>query len=760
MPAGRENPAPAPSARRVALPLLRRPSVLLSGVPRSRRPPRPLQPRHDAGAADTLTLVTHPRAQEPALTRTHCPYCALQCGVRITVDGGRVAVAGDEAFPVNRGLLCVKGWTAAATLAHDERLTTPLVRDAGGELVPASWDDAVSRTAAAFRAVRERHGRDAVGVFGSGALTNEKAYALGKFARVALGTANIDYNGRFCMSSAAAAANRAFGIDRGLPFPLADLEHADLIVLVGSNPAETMPPFMQYLEAQQRAGGRLLVVDPRVTPTARSAALHLRLTPGSDTALANGLLHLLVRDHHVDERYVRLRTEGFESVRAHVATYWPERVERLTGVSHADLLRATHLIGAARTVMVLTARGAEQQVQGVGNALAWINIALALGMVGRPHAGWGCLTGQGNGQGGREHGQKADQLPGYRHIDDTESRQHLAALWGISADDLPRAGRSAYELLDSLGQTGGVRALLVVGSNVLVSSPHATHVGERLRALDTLVAVDFFLSETARLADIVLPAAQWAEEEGTMTNLEGRVIRRRRAVRPPAGARTDLEIISALAGALGHAHQFAWSDAREVFDELRRATAGGIADYSGITYERIDAEDGVFWPCPSAAHPGTPRLFTHAFPTASGLARFHVVRHQLPAERPDGDFPLFLTTGRVLAQYQSGTQTRRIAALQQLAPHPVAELHPAAARQHGIATGDRVRLTTRRGETVMEARVTTAIREDTVFVPFHWGGEGCANRLTNPALDPISRMPEFKVCAVRLERAADDTGAP
>jgi assimilatory nitrate reductase catalytic subunit len=674
--------------------------------------------------------------------------------MRVRGRAADAAVAGDEDFPVNRGALCIKGWTAAAALAHPDRLTSPLVRS-NGQLAPATWEHALHRAAEAFRAAQTRYGRDAVGVFGSGSLTNEKVYALGKFARVALGTASIDYNGRFCMSSAAAAATRAFGLDRGLPFPLADIPGADLVILVGANPAETMPPFMQYLDGQREAGGRLIVIDPRTTATARAAAIHLRLSPGSDAALANGLLHLLIRDHCVDEAYVRARTEGFDAVRAQVATYWPERVERLTGVSHADLLRTARLIGTSRRVMILTARGAEQQAQGVGNTLAWINVALALGMVGRPNAGWGCLTGQGNGQGGREHGQKADQLPGYRRIDDPLARAQLSALWGVEAADLPGPGRSAYELIDSLGEAGGVRALLVLGSNVVVSAPHAAHVERRLRALDALVVVDYFRSETAELADVVLPSAQWAEEDGTMTNLEGRVIRRRRAVAPPRGVRTDLEILGGLATALGRGDQFAWAGAAAVFDELRRATAGAPADYAGITYERIDREDGVFWPCPDHGHPGTPRLFHDSFPTPTGRARFHVVRHQLPAERPDAEFPLYLTTGRLLAHYQSGTQTRRIAAPPQLAPAAVAELHPSLARQHGITDGDRIRLSTRRGSMVVEARVTTSIREDTVFVPFHWGGDGSVNRLTNPALDPISRMPEFKVCAARVERAVD-----
>jgi assimilatory nitrate reductase catalytic subunit len=697
----------------------------------------------------------HADLHETISTRTHCPYCALQCGLRVSGMRSNTTVSGDDTFPVNAGALCIKGWTSAVPLAHPDRLTTPLVRNQKGQLVSASWPEAIERVASAFRTAIDRYGKDGVGIYGSGSLTNEKVYALGKFARMVLGTSNIDYNGRFCMSSAASAALRAFGIDRGLPFPLTDIPAADLVLLVGSNPAETMPPFMQYLEAQQRGGGRLVVIDPRTTLTARAATLHLRLAPGSDAALANGLLHLLIRDHHIDEQYIRSRTEGFESVRAFAATYWPERVERLTGISHSDLLRTVRLIGSARSVMVLTARGPEQQAQGVGNTLAWINVALALGMVGRPHAGWGCLTGQGNGQGGREHGQKADQLPGYRRLDDTNDRAHIAALWGIDPIDLPAPGRSAYELLASMGRDGGIRAMLVMGSNVLVSAPHARHIESRLRALDTLVVVDFFRSETAELADVVLPSAQWAEEDGTMTNLEGRVIRRRRAMTAPTGVKTDIEILRAMADALGFGAQFAWDDAQAVFDELRQATAGGPADYSGITYDRIDRENGVFWPCPSEGHPGTPRLFTDPFPTPSGRARFHVVRHQLPAEEPDDEYPLYLTTGRLLAQYQSGTQTRRIDRLQSLAPAAAAEIHPAVARRHGIADGDLVRLTTRRGEILVAAKVTPAIREDTVFVAFHWGGTGSVNRLTNPVLDPISRMPEFKVCAVRVERARE-----
>jgi assimilatory nitrate reductase catalytic subunit len=694
-----------------------------------------------------------------AFTATHCPYCAMQCGMHVGGRAGSFSIEGNTRFPVNKGGLCVKGWNAAETLSHPDRLLDPLIRDESGALVPTTWPVALDRVADRIRELQSRHGVDAVGVFGSGSLTNEKAYLLGKFARVALGTANIDYNGRFCMSSAAAAATQAFGLDRGLPFPLEDIPHADVVMLAGSNVAETMPPLMQYFAALQMNGGTLIVVDPRRSPTALWAARHLRLRPGSDTALANGILHVLIRDRLIDTAYIANRTEGFDEAQQLAATYWPERVERLTGVSEAELVGTARRLGTEERVMILTGRGPEQQAQGVNNALAYVNIALALGQVGKRFGGYGTVTGQGNGQGGREHGQKADQLPGYRKIDDPTARRHMADVWGVSESSIPGRGKSAFELLDSLGRDGGVRALIVIGSNVLVSAPDALRIQERLRALDLLVVSDFFLSETAALADVVLPSAQWAEEEGTTTNLEGRVLLRRRSVGPPANVRTDLEMLVDLAGRLGRPRWFPSARPRDVFDELRRATRGGIADYSGITYERIEAEDGVFWPCPAVDHPGTPRLFAERFPTPSGRARFHAVRHQMPAEDRDAGYPLYLTTGRILGQYQTGTQTRRAAKLQELAPEPLAEIHPLTARRFGLRDQASVTLTSRRGSGSFKVKITASIREDTVFVPFHWGGEQSINRLTNPALDPISRMPEFKVCAVRADACAPEEPA-
>ncbi|MEU1641878.1 molybdopterin oxidoreductase family protein [Micromonospora zamorensis] len=696
----------------------------------------------------------------PREVATHCPYCALQCGMTLREDDTGVSVHPRQ-FPTNRGGLCQKGWTAAELLDHPERLTTPLLPDpATGELRPASWDAALDRVVTGIRAVQQDAGRDAVAVFGGGGLTNEKAYALGKFARIGLRTRHIDYNGRFCMSSAAAAGMRAFGIDRGLPFPLADLGRADTLLLVGANPAETMPPLVRWLTEQRRGGGRLIVVDPRVTATARQADLHLQPLPGTDLAVANALLHIALTEGWVDRSYVAERTTGFEAVRRSVAAWWPARAEQLSGVPVADLEETARALGTGGRVIILTARGAEQHAKGVDTVTAYVNLALALGLPGRDGSGYGCLTGQGNGQGGREHGQKADQLPGYRRIDDPAAREHVAGVWGVPADELPGPGVPAYQLLDSLGTPDGPRALLVFGSNPVVSAPRASRIEGRLRDLDLLVVADLLLSETAALADVVLPTAQWAEEDGTMTNLEGRVLRRRALRPPPPDVRTDLDIISALAARLAPDEASATeaaarfpADPAAVFAELRRASAGGIADYAGISWARIDGDDGVWWPCPTEDGPDTPRLFAERFATPDGRARFHPVDHRPAAEEVCSAYPLHFTTGRVLAQYQSGTQTRRVPALRRAAPEAFVELHPDLAARLGIDDGDPVRVTSRRGELCAPARLSAGIRPDTVFAPFHYPGAGRANSVTNDAVDPISGMPEFKICAVRVEKA-------
>jgi len=659
-------------------------------------------------------------------------------------------VSGDPHFPVNNGQLCIKGWTSSALLDHPERITTPQLRDSRGEWRDVSWEESLDFVTDKMKAIREQHGANANGVFGSGALTNEKTYLLGKFARVALGTANIDYNGRFCMSSAAAAQNRAFGIDRGLPFPIADIEQAEVVMLVGANTADTLPPMMQWFDRQKKAGGRLVVADPRRTETARAADLFLQLTPGTDLTLANGLLYIALEERLTDERYISERTTGFDAVRAVALQYHPARVERLTGVPESQLRQAVRWLATARASMVLSGRGTEQHSKGVESVHSWINLMLALGKVGKPHSGYGCLTGQGNGQGGREHGQKADQLPGYRLIEVGAHREALAKVWGVEAESLPRKGKSAFELLDSLGSE--IRGLFVMGSNVAVAAPHLSRLEQRLKSLELLVVCDAFLNETSAHAHVFLPVYQWAEEDGTMTNLEGRVIRRRAVSRPPSGPRSDLDVLRELAMRLGCGEKFAFRTSESVFNELRRATAGATADYSGITYAKIESNDGVFWPCASEEHPGTPRLFAERFHHTDGRARFFAVEHRPAGEEPDAEFPLFFTTGRYKEHYNSGAQTRVVSRLRNTKPTPRLELHPRLARRHRVVTGSRVVVESRRAKVEFMAEVTPDIRPDTLFAPFHWGGRDAANLLTGIALDPISRMPEFKLTAVRIAR--------
>ena len=688
---------------------------------------------------------------------THCPYCALQCAMRLEVTD-TVTVRGRD-FPVNNGGLCQKGWTSASLLTSPDRLTTPLVRR-DGRLQPASWDEALTFITERVTALQDAHGADSIAVFGGGGLTNEKAYTLGKFARVALRTRYIDYNGRFCMSAAAAAANRALGLDRGLPFPVTDLGDADAIVLLGRNVADTMPPFVQHLAGVRSRGG-LVVTDPRHSATARltagGAGVHLQLAPGTDLVVLLGLAHLVVAQGGVDGDYVAERVDGFDAWRRSLASWWPERVEQRTGVPAAQLRRVAATLMAAspsrggRGAYLLTGRGAEQHAHGTDTVTAAINLALALGLPGRQGSGWGCLTGQGNGQGGREHGQKADQLPGYRSVSDPVARAHVAQVWGVDPDDMPGPGVPAVELLGRLGTPGGVRGLFVHGSNLVVSAPNASEVERHLASLDLLVVSDLVLSETAKLATVVLPVTQWAEEEGTMTNLEGRVLRRRRAVEPPDGVRDELEVLAQLAsrlGAPGFTH-----DTADVFDELGRASAGGRADYAGVSYERLDAGEALHWPVPDRDHPGTPRLFLDGFPTASGRARMVAVDAAGVADDVRLEAPLHLITGRVLPHYQSGAQTRRVTELREAEDAAYVEIHPHTAGRLGIADGSWVEVTSLRGTAVAPARLTSDIRQDTVFMPFHFAGDQRANTLTNDLVDPVSGMPEFKACAVSVRRA-------
>jgi assimilatory nitrate reductase catalytic subunit len=477
------------------------------------------------------------------------------------------------------------------------------------------------------------------------------------------------------------------------------------------------------------------------------------------------MLHVLNDEGLTDEAYLAERTRGWEAVRTSVSQWWPERAEAVTGVPAEKLRTTARLLAKASPARggngayILTGRGLEQMASGTDAVSAAINLALALGLPGRVGSGYAPVTGQGNGQGGREHGLKSDQLPGYTLISDPARRAHVAGVWGVDPDTLPGPGLPAVQLLASLGTPGGPRALLVHGSNVVVSAPNADDVVRSLERLDFLVVADIVPSETASYADVVLPVTQWAEEEGTMTNLEGRVLRRRKAVDAPGQAKSELWVLSELARRLGCEASFS-TEASAVFDEMARASAGGPADYSGITYARLDAGEHLHWPCPAAdeaPHPGTPRVFLERFGKPDGLAHMVAVRYQGPFDDVRADAPVYLVTGRVLAHYQSGAQTRRVPELLAAEPQPYVEIHPSLAEDLRIAPGDLVSVTSERGTVNALARLSSDVRPDTVFMPFHWAGG--ANVLTNDQTDPVSGMPEFKVCAVSLARVTAEVAA-
>ena len=690
---------------------------------------------------------------EPTLVKTHCCFCGQQCGIQLRVQEGRVVGFEPwEEFPFNRGMLCPKGVRRYMQGNHPDRLLDPLVREDTGFRV-ATWDDALGRTVSGLQGVQSRHGRDAVAVLGGASLTNEKAYLLGKLARVAIKTRHIDYNGRLCMVSAGTAYKLAFGVDRS-PNPWSDIPLADVLFVLGANVAECAPITTDYIWRCLDRGGKLIVADPRATPITRKADLYLPVRPGTDVALLMSMLHVILRDGLEDRAFIDAHTTGFAEVEKSVQSWDPVRAANIAGVPPDAIERAAHLYARAGNAISLHARGIEHHSKGVENCLGVIDLALATGNIGRPGAGCMMITGQGNGQGGREHGQKCDQLPGQRSLTDPAAREHVARVWGITPDDLPQPGFSALEIFEAIHR-GEIKGLLSICFNPLVSLPDAEYIRAALDKLEHFSVIDFFLSETAHHADVVLAGSLQEEDEGVVCSAEGRVIHIRKAVDPPGNARVDWDIFCEIAARFGDEKRFAFTTSAEIYDELREASRGGIADYYGITYDRIDREFGVFWPCPSADHPGTPRLFEGGkFFHPDGRARFQVVDYRESGDPRDEEFPLFLTTGRVVSQYLSGTQTRRIGPLVDQYPEPRLELHPQLATAHGIVDGDAVRLHTRRGEGTFRALVVRSIRPDTVFVPYHWAGSKSINRLTHRTMDPRSKIPEFKVSACRLERVA------
>lgn len=684
---------------------------------------------------------------------THCCFCGQQCGIKLKVKDD--AVVGFEPrydFPFNEGKLCPKGVKRYLQGSHPDRLLEPLERVPDSGFRATTWDRALDRTVSEIRRIQAEHGPDAVAMLSGVSLTNEKSYLVGKFARLALGTANLDYNGRLCMVSAGAAGKKALGVDRAAN-PWSDIPLADVVFVVGANIAECAPITTTYIWRARDRGAKLIVADPRVTPIARTADVFLGVRPGTDLALLSSILHILIREDWIDHSFIEAHTAGFEEVAAAVTGATPHWAEEITGVPARRIEQAAEIWGTTDTGMILHARGIEHQTKGVDNVLACINLGLATGKYGRPGAGVCTITGQGNGQGGREHGHKCDQLPGNRDITNPDHRDYIASVWGCEASDIPGKGLTAAEIIEA-AHRGEIRGLISICFNPLVSLPDAGFTRAALDKLDFYAVIDFFMSETARHADVVLPGSLHEEEEGTVTTLEGRVVKINEAVPPPGNARRDTEILLDLARRLGKGHYFDYSSNRDIFSELRNASSGGTADYGGITWERVVEQNGVFWPCPTEDHPGTPRLFEGGrFFHPDGRARFIPTPWRPPAETVDDEYPFWLTTGRVISQYLSGTQTRRIGALVDQYPEPLCEMHPVLADALGVASGDMVRVTSRRGSMTLPAKVLETIRPDTVFIPYHWPGDRSANLLTQRALDPVSKIPEYKVSAVRIEKA-------
>ncbi len=699
------------------------------------------------------------------LVKTHCCFCGQQCGIQLKVkDNDVIGFEPWYEFPFNKGMLCPKGIKRYLQSAHPDRLLTAFERDENspGGFRAMNYEEAIARVAGEIERIQTQYGKDAFAMLTGASLTTEKCYLMGKFAHMCLQTSNLDYNGRLCMVSAGAGNKKAFGVDRAAN-SWEDLNKAEVIWISGANIAECAPITTNYVWQAREQGAKIIVVDPRITPIARTCDLFLPIKPGRDIALFNGVLHLMIENDWLDHEFIENNTVGFDAVAAEVKQWTPKRTAEVTGISERAIRQAAEMWGTASTSFLMHARGIEHHSHGVMNVLGAINMVLASGRIGRPYCGYATITGQANGQGGREHGQKCDQLPGMRDLGNPEHREHIAKIWDMDVNDMPMPGVDAYEIMRKVDK-GEIKGLLSICFNPKVSLPDNNFVTKMLEKLEFYVAIDFFMNETAQHADVVLPGSLQEEDEGTVTQVEGRVIKINKAVDCPGEAKQDWRIIQDIAKALNREKGFTFTEPREIWDELRVASAGGIADYSGISYEKIEKQFGVFWPCPTEESTGTPRLFEPGswnpiakgagpFYFPDGKARFNVAPYSPPAEVTDDEFPLMLTTGRVVSQFLSGTQTRRIGPLVDQYPEPLLELHPQLADKLGIKNKDWVTVESRRGDATIQAMVVRTIRPDTVFMPYHWAGRKSANQLTISAQDPISKIPEYKVCAVRVRKA-------
>ena len=697
-------------------------------------------------------------------TPTQCPYCGVGCGLLAdTDDDGRLTtVRGDPLHPANRGRTCRKPLGLPFAVAARDRALTPLWREnRDARFEPAGWEDVLGTLAGRLEAIVGEHGPDSIAFYISGQLLTEDYYAINKLAKGFLGTNNVDSNSRLCMSSAVAGYTGAFGFD-GPPPAYADIALADCFLLLGTNTAACHPILWSRIRDRQAEGAFVICADPRLTPTAKSSDLHLPVRPGTDLALLSALLHVVQRDGLVDHDFVERHTSGWEETRAVADAWSPQRAASVCEVPAKRIEQAAHRFAEAGAAMALWSMGANQSTVGTLKNRGLINLCLATGQIGRPGSGPLSLTGQPNAMGGRETGGLSHLLPGYRKVADADDRAAMAAHWGVPAANLsPNPGLPAVELFEAL-EAGTVKAVWVMATNPLVSLPDGARARAALERAELVVVQDpHHPTETSALAHAVLPAAAWPEKEGTMTSSERRIGLVRRAVAPPGEARPDWEIVAGLARHLGHGDSFAWPDSAAVFDEFAACTAGRPCDMTGVSHERIRRTGGLQWPCPAQEvdeHEGTVRLYeNHRFPTPDGRARFTPTPHAAPAETPDPDFPILLTTGRVADQWHTMTRTGHSPALLASAGEPTLSCHPLDAVAADLDEGGLVRVVSRRGELRVAVELDDTMPRGIAFAPFHWGelraaaGAGALNALTISTVDETSKQPELKVVAVRLE---------
>jgi formate dehydrogenase alpha subunit len=669
---------------------------------------------------------------------TTCVYCGTGCNLYLSVDNNRViGVAPSRAHPVSKGRLCIKGWNAHEFIHHPARLKKPLIRR-NGRFVEATWDQALALTAQRLAEVRDRHGSDSLAVLSSAKCTNEENFVMMKFARAVLGTNNVDHCARLCHASTVAGLARAFG-SGAMTNSIADIGDAKVIVIIGSNTMEQHPIIAAEVISAFDKGSGLVVIDPRRIQLTEFADLHLQLKPGTDVALINGLMNVIIGEGLHNLGFIEARSEGFEEAAATIEKYTPEYVEQITGVPAGDLRAAARLYAKAETAAILYAMGVTQHTTGTDNVLACANLAMLCGHIGREGTGVNPLRGHQNVQGACDMGALPDVYSGYQSVLDEASRRKFEQSWNTKLPE--NVGLTVIEIMKA-AEEGRVKGMYIMGENPMLSDPDINHVKKSLQALDFLVVQDIFLSETAELATVILPACSFAEKDGTFTSTERRVQRIRKAIGPIGASRPDWEIVCEVAQRLGS--NMSYDSPREIMEEV--ATLTPI--YGGIHYDRLE-DFGLQWPCPHRDHPGTKYLHKDAF--TRGKGKFHAVDYRPPDEMPDDRYPFVLTTGRISYHFHTRTMTGRSETLNREVPEGYIEINPTDAKELNIRHGSRIKVSSRRGQVVTKAMVTETVPPKTLFMPFHFA-EAAANVLTNPALDPVAKIPEYKVCAVRLER--------